>query len=214
MKKFLIILPLLCNLMAFITACQNDDHGDTYFWSDGEKIPLQTMNNKLLIVFKASDENKISSELAKNGLSLTDIKKSHILSVYDIPTESAKELLNDSKTATIQGNFEKAKSALSYTIGWSHYYILMTDGRELTPSILIIANLKNGVDKTKLETLAQSYNIIFAGTISDSNDWYQFLWTNDSKGTPLEIANRIYNSGLCNHSYPSFGGLGNLAIIL
>lgn len=196
--------------MVLFTACQDDDNdcGDTYFWSMGRKSALQTVKDKILVVYKADNEEKLKEELAKNGLSLTNITLHHTQTHLDDVSETGRQLLSDCKKATIETDYRKIKSALPCVVGWSYYYRWLEEDRELIPSIVISLRLKNEKDRTKLEKLAEKRNVHFIG--SGSFDTLEFVCTKDSKCNPLEMANIFYESGLCEFSAPRFGGLGQL----
>ena len=194
--------------MVLFTACQDDDNdcGDTYFWSMGRKSALQTVKDKILVVYKADNEEKLKEELAKNGLSLTNITLDYILIHLDEVSETDRQLLSDCKKATIETDYRKIKPVLPYVVGWSYYYRWVEKDRELIPSIVISLRLKNEKDRTKLEKLAEKRNVHFIG--AGSFDTLEFVCTKDSKCNPLEMANIFYESGLCEFSAPRFGGLG------
>lgn len=95
--------------MVLFTACQDDDHdcGDTYFWSMGRKSALQTVKDKILVVYKADNEEKLKEELAKNGLSLTNITLDYTLIHLDEVSETDRQLLSDSKKSDNRSRFSE-----------------------------------------------------------------------------------------------------------
>lgn len=211
-KNRLLVLMSSMFLMVMLCASCEEEQGflsETYYWDGNEKVAINPIENKFYIAYQTSNENKLIAELSKNGLSLTNVKKGNILSSFDSPSEDAQLLLSDYKSGTLESDYRKLESIRPYTICCIPCYTLLNNGRELIPDILFFAKLKSGSNLEEVEKLAKKYNVIIVG-IDDFINCYELVCTNDSKGTPIEIANKFYESGLFEYAVPNFSGLGEL----
>lgn len=214
--RLLTLMSALFVLMVITTSCGSDDDGpaeNQYYWFGHEKVAIQEVKGKYRIAFHSVDKEKITSELAKHGLSLVDVETG-ISYTSEGVTEEAKKLFKDYLTATVNGDYDKIRAIKPYTFSLLPYYTLIEDGRELIPYMTFDVKLKDGVTQEQLETLATTNNVILVEKSAFLDGWYTLACTNDSKGNPVEMANLFYRSGLCEYSQPSFGGLGELHGIL
>ena len=156
-KKILTLLFPLLTLMVCGTACENDleveDVAEAYYWCDHEKIPMEKMKDKAYISFYPENEEKLKAELSNLGLTMTEIKDGEDFSQYYDLSEEASKILSNYKTATVLGDYRKAKSVLSYTRGWSPYYTVPNtcwfcekDSREFAATIHFSAKIAEGVE--------------------------------------------------------------------
>lgn len=207
--RLLTLMSALFALMVITTSCGSDDDGpaeNQYYWFGHEKVAIQEVKGKYRIAFHSVDKEKITSELAKHGLSLVDVETGTSYTSEGV-TEEAKKLFKDYLTATVNGDYDKIKAIKPYTFSLLPYYTLMEDGRELIPYMTFNVKLKDGVTLERLEILATDNNVVLVEKDMSIEDWYIMACTNDSKGNPVEMANLFYRSGLCEYSQPSFGGL-------
>lgn len=208
--KSLTFMSTLLLLMTFSIACENeqtDELNDSYYWFGSEKVPLQKMTGKFHVLFYSINEEKLNAELAKNGVSLTDVKECS----YGIDqTESGLQLPKDCKTASIEADYEKIESALSYTLNWSPYYKRIDNGWELRLEFLFYVQLKPGINRSQLEKLAKRNGVVIISDEEFLQGFYYLACTNLSGGNTLEMANFFYESGLFTTSSPSWGGNGEL----
>lgn len=211
--KLVAFMSTLLLLLLFSTACESDqpEWSDDYYWLSGEKKPVQRMTGKFYVAFNSGDEEKLTAELAKNGVSLTNVEEWLKKPSYGIDfTDAGLQLLQDYKTATIEADYGKIKSALSHTLKWSPYYKRMDDGRELRLEFLFYVQLKPNTNKAQLETLAKENAVIVIGADKFMDGWYYLTCTNSSKGNTLEMANFFYESGLFANASPSWGNNGSI----
>ena len=222
MKKNLLISFLsLMTLLIGTTACDSEPTADnttkTYYWVEHEKVSLEVINNKAYIAFYPENEEKLKAELSKLDLTLTEIEEGTDLNAYyQLQDKAAKTLLNY-KTASVIGDYTKAKSILAYTIGWSPYYKVIDEkdfmlGREIASNIYFSAKIADGVDESRLKEFAKQNKVLFGGQDKTMKKWYIFIVTNESRGNTLEMANLFQESAVCEYASPDFiGMLGLLA---
>lgn len=211
--KLLTLMSTLLLLMIFSTACEKEqaEWSDDYYWSGKDKISLQRMTGKFYVAFDPINEEKLTAELAKNGVSLTDVKGWSKKTPYGVDlTESGLQLLQDYKTATIEADYGKIESALSHTLNWTPYYKRMDNDRELRLEFLFYVQLKPGTNMDQLEELAKENAVTVVGADKFLEGWYYLACTNLSKGNALEMANFFYESGLFTNSSPSWGNNGSI----
>src|SRR5215469_16226615 len=51
----------------------SDFEATDYYWAEGERIPIQRMNDKFYVVFYSADEERFRNELSKAGIGLSNI---------------------------------------------------------------------------------------------------------------------------------------------
>ncbi|MDE6429643.1 MAG: hypothetical protein K2K65_00550, partial [Duncaniella sp.] len=219
-KKFLTLLFPLLTLMVCGTACENDveDVAEAYYWCDHEKIPMEIMKDKAFISFYPENEEKLKAELLNLGLTLTDVKDGEDYSQYHDLSEEASKILSNYKTATVLGDYRKAKSVLSYTIGWSPYYRVWEAGfegpysREFAATISFSAKIANGEER-KVKEFAKQNNVIYVGPAFTDflEGWHTFIVTNQAKCNTVEMANLFQESGVC--EYTSIDFIGELGVL-
>jgi hypothetical protein len=198
-----------------------------YYMRGEEKIPLQKMNNRYLVMVHAEDKDKLIAELAKANLKLIDkdVWVSTLYSNYgiELSPEPTKDEPVDLMTVTVEGGFEQIVKALSYiAIHYSSKY-KTSDGLELwlTNRFAVKLKFEKGsvlpeeleacATKSKnLEKLARENAVTIIGASEFLEGWYYLICTNLSKGNALEMANLFYESGLFEVSEPSFIGYGSI----
>lgn len=209
---FMPILFLRANMNVPSECEQTEWDNNSYYWFEGEKIPVQKITEKFYMVFYSANEEKLITELDAAEAAVTNVEEWHEYPSYGIDmTESASKLFFDYKTATIEDNYEKIKIALSSTLYYAPYYRRIDDGRELRLEFLFYVKLKSNTNWEQLEKLAKENAVEILGTDTSLKGWCYLACTNFSKGNALEMANLFYESGLFEYSSPSWGNNGEIS---
>ena len=219
MKKFLSFLIPILTLMVCMPACDNDMDNPfrNYFYginekSEYKKITIEEIQDKAYVAYYPENEDKLRSELSKAGL---DLKSGVWAEMFYGPaynlTEEASGISPFYRKATVIGDYRKAKSAFSYSIGWSPYYKVvdkdaLVSRNEIAFGICISAKLNDGVKESELLEFTKKYNIICVGEDTSLKGLYMLLVTNDSRESTLEISKKLVESGLCEYSDPDYLG--------
>lgn len=162
---------------------------DTYYWYHGEKIPLTPSGKSSLIVFKTQGDNPGTQSMG------------HVLNILneeslDIDLGSYHwDITDDVISYVNEHNISQMVSIYpSYEI----------QDEEIWVSPLIIVKLKAATDVEKLRKKAEEYNVIVLGNNTHMPLWYTLFCDEHTDGAPLDIANRLYESGEFEWAEPDF----------
>lgn len=191
MKKELFLSLLLFIMCSTHAIAQTD-----YFYYNGNKIPL-TLN-----------ENKICVNIPKE---------------YDSTYKRIRANVQTKDTLTDE-NFD------TFIVTWSEYekltsqdfwaedakYVTLTssyfkeNNKEVFLTPYLSVKLKKEEDKDLLASYAEKYKLrIFGDGPYRIPLWYSLYVTLDSKKSPLECANELYESGVFTYSQPDLVSFGN-----
>jgi hypothetical protein len=165
---------------------------DAYYWGGDEKIPIERIEGKFMVMFYSENEAQFMDALAKAGAKVSEVERAHI------------EFSSNRKRATVEGDFEKIEDALALTFYWDNYY-RQEDGRDAwTDGRFTVGLSFLEFDPYPLvEKMAEENGVeIASGGL--------FYCTNDSKGNVIEMANLFHESGLCEWAEPSLAGIFQL----
>ena len=162
----------------------------TYYYSGSNKIPLYENSTKAVI-----RSSKKSTQLVQGNVSVNPIK-SFSCDTYDV-TVVAKD-----KDVTIDGLRKKLPTNTADISVYPCYK--NQDGEDVIPTSFIYVELKSEADYKKLTSTALKNGC----TIKKQNKymplWYTLQLTSNSSGDPVEIANRIMETGSFSNACPSF----------
>jgi hypothetical protein len=136
---------------------------DTYYLYQERKIPVQRMEGKYYVVFRATDSTRVASELTVAGATLSNVETLQDHSLLTVPDvreqvirDGTKSVEDDHetgataggtffncKTATVEGDHEKVAATLSSVVYWSPYY-KFDDGEEMVVTEMFTVELKTG----------------------------------------------------------------------
>jgi hypothetical protein len=170
---------------------------DAYYWAGGEKVPLERIEGKFMVMFYSENEAQIMDELAKAGAKVSYVEPAS--------QNHAAQRGGAYTRATVECEFEKIESALALTFYWDHYY-RQTDGHEAWTDGKFIVGLRSADEYSSLKKMAEENGV----EIVRKNDRYETHYiacTNDSKGNAVEMANLFYESGLFEWASPNLAGM-------
>lgn len=213
-KKFFIFFFFIISTLICFSGCQefvddleesSDFHGvihtrsggfTDYYWCNGERIPLQRLDNKRFVVFKTSDIETVSAALKSKN---TDI---HI-SEYTVKSPAVKSarLFTDSYSATVTDTVPLlASSEVIYSApGYQN-----ANGTEIGISNLFYVKLKDNADKSELDEMAAENGVTVMYRNAFMPLWYTLSCSNLSAGNALDMANLFYESGKFAAAHPDF----------
>lgn len=184
------------------TIAEQDDRSHqtsspTYYWCDGEKIPLSVNNNKLYIVAENDIHTKsLVASCASISVDVKDVYAEHsIIPRQRIDTQSTQtEMIID--TSTTEPNLDNA--------AYFAPFYKTTDGAEIGLTNILSVQISNNDDMHKLEEIANEYNLTILGNNEFDNSIIYLSCSKESKGNTLEISNIIYESGVFDFVAPEF----------
>jgi hypothetical protein len=175
---------------------------DAYYWGGDEKIPLERIEGKFMVMFYSENETQFMDELAKAGAEVSCVESG------SKPDAAARG--GAYKRATVEGDFEKIEDALALTFYWDHYY-RQEDGRDAWTDGKFAVGLKSEADYPVLEKMAEENGVEIARIRKNEFRTTCYLaCTNDSKGNAVEMGNLFHESGLFEWACPSLAGIFQL----
>jgi hypothetical protein len=214
MKKSFKYLGILSLMMVFV-ACNGTNVGgtnetnktrtedeqpseitltDAYYWGGDEKIPLERIGGKFMVIFYSENEAQFMDELAKAEAEVSCVDGAHIW------------FSSNRKRATVEGDFEKIEDALALTFYWEHYY-RQEDGRDVWTDGTFGVRLKSETDYSALEKMAKENGVEIAYKYEYAERIYYLACSNDSNGNAVEMANLFHESGLFEYADPNLAGI-------
>lgn len=185
-----------------ITRSMESEYTD-YYWFYDQKLPLKIIENQSYVIYKEYDEDALSLSLSKHNAQVIDDTHDYYLDL-----EYAKEITkpyDSSKWTAINLSVERAYEIPEVMYAAPYYQGESGNVFPLTNKLYVF--LKSEEDLPKLKELAIDYNVKIAGEIPDLPLTYLLICTPDSKGNALEIANRLYETGMFEATEPVFVSL-------
>lgn len=193
MKKSL-TLAVLCIMTVLSLSAQ-----DYYYYAIGQKFPLQLDNTRVSIYCSDQSKAAVVEQLNTIGTDLDDCSHGD----YAIITETLKE-----------GLPENAIETLSLPADAMQIECFKGDANvDLTQTGAIYIRLKDEKDAAILDEFANQYSLGFGTPDPFMPLWYTYYITAESKMSPLNIANAIYETGRVAASEAELGGFSFLASI-
>ena len=229
MKAKSLFMCMVLTLPLGFTACSNDTEDvlepevqntvkgtDTrdvddrpYYWYDGHKEYLSYVENTSFIVFYEKDKESLYNSLSELGIDCSSIEdqeyNTRMHFIEDGPAvnygEGCRWIKLDVAYQTLEN---KLPDAISITP-------LFTNEFNTPFALCNVFYISYGGPMESLEEIIKDYNVEIMGKMEVLNIY--FIWcTKDSEGSPLDIANKIYESGKVSWTEPTFHGLGRSAI--
>lgn len=167
-----------------VTGCLSSVAGTAYYYCQGEKIPLTEVSDRMSVAV-----NTLTPVSPSSGYSVVrEIRDNsfHILVCED-----------DSPDVSRSGAvaFKAKLKGVSATAMVSPCYKSENgDNIAITPYLNV--KLKNASDYTLLENAAREYNLTIVSQDQFMPLWYILSVTTATNGTSLDIANKLYETGL------------------
>jgi hypothetical protein len=169
---------------------------DAYYWAGDDKVPIERIEGKFMVMFYSENEAQFMDELAKTGAQVSYVDGAHM------------QISNNRKRATVEGGFEEIEDALALTFYWDNYY-RQEDGRDAWTDGTFGVRLRSAADYLLLEGMAEENDVKIVRK-NEYRETYYLACTNDSKGNAVEMANLFHESGLYEWSCPSLAGISQL----
>lgn len=179
-KVLLALLTLLCSIHAI---AQMD-----YYYYKGNKIPL-TLNKEKIVISIPKERKDVSERILANVKAL-DVIKDKALDIYIIAYSDFEKLTT----------LDSWKEDVKHTILTSSYYT--KQNKEVFASPHLDVRLKKEEDADLLASYAERYKLRIIRNIPSMPLWYILSVTSDSEESPLECANKIFESGQFAASVP------------
>lgn len=219
MKKYLLFVASL-TLGLMITSCQDDkaeflelDAANTraditeseitdYYWYRENRIPIKRVPNKSFVIFESSDKDELLKSLSDKHIRFnsSSIKsysfggiahtKSNYSNFFSKRYESAELDINPEEAVKIQ------------KIIYAAPFYLTNSNKEIPLTNMFYVFLKDQGDYPILEKEAREVNARIIGSYDILPNVYVLTCTKESQGNALEIANRLYETGLFEATEP------------
>ena len=193
MKKELIL-----SLLLFIMCSTHATAQTYYYYYNGNKTPLTLNDNKICVTIP--NEYDSTYKRIRTNVQTKDTLTDENFDTF-IVTRSEYEKL------TSQDFWEEDAK---YVILTSSYF--KENNKEVFSTPYLSVKLKKEEDKDLLASYAEKYNLRILGDGPYSSLmplWYSLYVTIDSKKSPLECANELYESGVFTYSQPDLVSFGN-----
>lgn len=179
--KYIILLFIFVFKIVFCAIGQN-----SYLINQGKRFELTVNNSKKYTTFNKINLEDLSGIYRNtNPLSIVEISKS--LNSNDTVKEVYKH-----KFWTISENFEISKSDEIFVEYQSPTYSY--EEEEVIIFHTFFVKLKNISDIKTLHEMAETYNVLVLGNDQYMPLWYELSVNKFSKGTTLDIVNKLYES--------------------
>ena len=194
MKKAALIIMALAGL--FLSASVSEVKAQTYYYYYGNKKMPLTLNENKVVVSIPKECDKTCERIRASVQALATMEDKNFDSFIILRSEFDK--------LTSQDFWEGDAKSVILT---SSYF--MEDNREVYSTPYLSVKLKKEEDKELLYSYAENYSL----RIDDSFVillplWYSLFVTLDSKISPLECANELYESGDFAYAEPDLAWIG------
>lgn len=163
---------------------------DSFYYYNGTKIPLQTVESKIV---KITTVNPDSSPSSLPGLKVVNNFSDELSKVTVYENTNS---LDSSILRTINAETEKKATILPVYKN--------ENGLELVPTGYLYIELKNETDFPILEKEAAAFGCFIVRQNKFMPLWYTLHLSLDSQQNPIEVANTLYETGLFASAEPDF----------
>lgn len=163
---------------------------DAYYWYQGEKIALTPIDKGNLIVYK-------TQETAPDAQSM-----SYVLNSLNVEEGIAIDLGCYYWDFTTDVTDYIKEHDVSQVVTISPSYQIQDNGHELYVSPLIYVKLKSETDVEKLHKKAEELKFIVLGNNKYMKLWYTLFCDEQTDGSAIDIANKLYESGEFEYAEP------------
>ena len=178
------------------------DTETSYYWYDGQKIPLTVDTDKKFVLVDASAEPMLFSAGASSEQAFADVSLSP--SIVKLPRMRAAATEPKLKWTTVSSAQPVTRSAVDAEVIYEAPYFRTEEGYEVGLSHLLYVKLKDKGDESVLLRLAADNGVEVIGYNEFMPLWYTLSCSSKSMGNALEMANRFYETGLFAAAEPSF----------
>lgn len=186
-KFFLILLSIICSASAIAQT--------SFYYYKGNKIPL-TLNDNKVIVSISKDCNEIVERIRANVQVLSTIKD-ETLDIIIISRSDFENLIS-------QDFWEEDAKSIILTSSF-----FTENNVEVFETPYLNVKLKNEEDFDLLASYAEKYKLKIVWNMPTMPVWYIVVTTPESKKSPLECANELFESGDFASSTPDFASPDN-----
>lgn len=169
----------------------------SYYWFNGEKVPIYLHDNSCMIIYHSADEDAIIAKLEEMGLTKDDMRSKADYILYPNGYENPSKIIydyQDTKRATISINYKQALE-ISDVIYATPCVSIFTNTDKIYPVSNFI--YIKGNDFNKIEKKANELNIDIIGKISGVvGDYYSVACNRESTGNPLEVVILFHDAGI------------------
>jgi hypothetical protein len=185
-----------------------------YYWADGKKEYLRIMETSSFVVFYENDRESVYNSLSKLGIDCSTIEDFDYNSRTNLIVEEGSAISHSdgSRWMRVDAPYQSLKDNLPDAIYITPLVTIADDIVEIAPTNIL--NISYGGPMESLEEILKDYKVEIMGRTNLFNMYY--IWCpkeSESVGSPLEIANKIYESGKVRWSEPCFHGLGRSALL-
>ncbi|NTW50066.1 MAG: S8 family serine peptidase [Chlorobiales bacterium] len=186
--KMIVLLGVLCLLSFGETVAQ-----DTYFYSRDKKVTIKASPTKLVVINKTA----YTEPQLKSWLGTSQLQTQYDLDVFNydkqisIVTKKKDELVKLRKSLTDNQNFYMVNPVY-----------LTDEGGELAPTDKILVRFKQDVTSEKIEQIRKEYKL--ESVKPDKRKRAYSVFRAPANSDPVEIANKIQETGLVLWSQPNF----------
>ena len=179
----LMLLSILCSISSMAQT-------DSYYYYRGTKIPL-TLNEDKICVSIAKEHDMVSERIRANVQVLRTIENNAI-ELFVISRSDFENLTSQEFWV------EDAKSVILSSCYFTENY------EEVATSPYLTVKLKNEEDQDLLTSYAEQYKLRIVGNDPYLPLWYILSLTPESEKSPLECANKLWESEEFAASLPDF----------
>ncbi len=181
-----------------LTRSANETY-EYYYWSDGVKIPLIKDENKSYVIVKSESYKSIEDSIQSNVI--------HAHSINDYAPLAIKSSRSSDKSLGLKAftidNNSSIRLAQDYIVYCAPYF-KTSNGSEIGITNIISVQISGSQGCTKLQEIAEECNLELLGENKYDPQVYYLSCSKESKGNALEMANYIYESGICTYAEPEF----------
>lgn len=170
-----------------------------YYWSNGVKTPLIKDENKSYVIVKSESYKSIENSILSNVI--------HTHSINDYAPLAIKSSRSSDKSLGLQAFTIDNNSSIRLAqddIVYCAPYFKTSNGAEIGITNIISVQISGSQGCTKLQEIAEECNLEFLGENKYDPQVYYLSCSKESQGNALEMANYIYESGICTYAEPEF----------
>ena len=187
MKRKYLLLTIIAGF-SFMLLSSAATEEEKYYYAFGDKVPLITKENTLLVKFADGADKTKAEELIKTGISSGYKEKWHNAQTVEITIDSEKTI-----------NALRTKLEASNEVYTCQPFYTLKDGLDMGVSDEVLIRFLPGISGEQKEKLFKSLEV----EVIKTTKIYQKLKV--KKGADaLDIANKIYESGIVEFSTPNF----------
>lgn len=174
-------------------------HTSIIIWSNGVKIPLIKDENKSYVIVKSESYKSIENSILSNTI--------HTHSINDYAPLAIKSSRSSDKSLGLKAFTIDNNSSIRLAqddIVYCAPYFKTSNGSEIGITNIISVQISGSQGCTKLQEIAEECNLEFLGENKYDPQVYYLSCSKESQGNALEMANYIYESGICTYAEPEF----------